>query len=241
MAGIVSHRKGFTMVPAAFIFDCDGTLVDSMASWLRVQPRLLASLGVPGLTPADFAKFEHLSAEDECAAYRSEWGLELPAGAIYNRLMDMMEEAYRTEAAARPGMRAFLEEAAAAGIPMAVATSTPERLVRASLAQQGVEGYFENVTTTADAGASKEHPDVYNLALERLCAARGLGEVAPCDVWVFEDAVFGLKSSGSAGYRRVGIFDAHGRCQREDVMANCELFVDDYHEGLLGAILRFGE
>ena len=93
--------------------------------------------------------------------------------------------------------------------------------------------------TTGEAGASKDHPDVYNLALERLSEARGMDVPAQEDVWVFEDAVFGLKSSGSAGYRRVGIFDPHGRCKRSDVQANCELFIDEFTELSLERILTF--
>lgn len=227
------------MTPKAFIFDCDGTLIDSMGVWLGVQPRLLASYGVEGLTSDDFAEFEHLSVEDECAAYHERWGVGDSAEEVYDRLMGLLEDAYRHEVPARPGMAAFVEGAAAAGIPMAIATSTPEHLVRAGLAHVGVENFFENVTTTGMAGASKQHPDVYDLALRRLCEERGLSVPAPGEVWVFEDAVFGLKSSGAAGYRRVGIFDAHGRCRREDVQANCDIFIDDYRDGLLEDIFRF--
>ena len=47
-------------VPRAFIFDCDGTLLDSMGMWLSIQPELLARHGIETV-PSDFARFEHLA------------------------------------------------------------------------------------------------------------------------------------------------------------------------------------
>ena len=51
----------------AFIFDCDGTLVNSTPVWAYAQPELLHRHGID-VTVDDFAQFEHLSLEDECQA-----------------------------------------------------------------------------------------------------------------------------------------------------------------------------
>ena len=219
---------------------CDGTLVDSMGAWLDVQPRLLASFGVEGLTPDDFAEFEALSVENECAAYHDKWGVGEPGGRdIFERLLGMLEQAYAEDVPARPGAPAFHERVHAAGIPCTVATSTPAHLVQAALEHTGLAPYLEGITTTEEAGASKEHPDVYNLALARLAEAHGLGEVDRRRVWVFEDALFGLLSSGAVGYRRVGIHDPAGRFTLEQVGANSEIFITAYEDDLLDRVLAF--
>ena len=44
----------------AFIFDCDGTLVNSTPVWAYAQPELLHRHGID-VTVDDFAQFEHLS------------------------------------------------------------------------------------------------------------------------------------------------------------------------------------
>lgn len=222
--------------PSAFIFDCDGTLLLSMGMWLTVEVDLLASYGVQA-TPDDLARFESLSMMGECRAYHETFGVGADGQEVYDRLMAMILERYRTVVVAREGVRAFLDAARDAGIPMAIATSTPENAVRCGLAANGLEGYFDAIATTAEAGASKDHPDVYDLALERLCEARGIEVPARGQVWVFEDAVFGLKSSGAAGYRRVGIFDGQGRAARPDVQANCEIFIDEFSELSLDDVL----
>ena len=56
---------------------------------------------------------------------------------------------------------------------------------------------------------------------------------------MFEDAVFGLKSSGAAGFKRVGIYDPHGRMKRDEVRANCDIFIDSYEELDLDRVLEY--
>lgn len=225
-------------LPRAFIFDCDGTLLDSMGMWLKVQPELLAQHGIE-TTPDDFARFEHLSLEDECQAYHDTWGICADGAEVLRELDALLRARYATVVPEREGALAFLEAAHTAGIPMAIATSTPRHLVEIGLAKAGMDRYISRVTTTGEAGASKDHPDVYDLALERLCADFGLEDVDPSEVWVFEDAVFGLKGSGLGGYRRVGIFDPAGRASSDDVRSNCEIYIDSYLELPLDRILTF--
>ena len=208
----------------AFIFDCDGTLVNSTPVWAYAQPELLHHHGVD-VTVDDFAQFEHLSLEDECAN-----GEEL-----YRELSDILIDGY-SKVPPREGLLAFLEQAKAAGIAMCVATSTPAELVQSALAGAGLDAYMEFVTTTGEAGRSKQFPDVYELALRRLEERHGYQFDR---AWVFEDAVFGLKSSGSAGFKRVGIYDPHGRMKRDDVRANCDIFIDSYEDLDLARVLSF--
>ncbi len=227
-----------TALPAAFIFDCDGTLLLSMDVWLRTQPALLARHGIQA-TADDFAEFEHLSVEEECEGYHRKWGVGASGEELLRELMEILEHEYRENISARPGALAFLEEAHAAGIPMAIATSTPEHLVRAGLRHNGMEQFFDVVVTTAEAGRSKQFPDVYNLALERLCAARGM-ELPPHDaVWVFEDAEFGLRSARGAGYRLLGIFDPDGRGAADTVRALSDIYIESYTDLALDDIVRY--
>ena len=187
------------------------------------------------MTVDDFAQFEHLSLEDECQAYHDTWGIGENGVELYRELSDILIDGY-SKVPPREGLLAFLEQAKAAGFAMCVATSTPAELVQSALAGAGLDAYMEFVTTTGEAGRSKQFPDVYELALRRL--EERYGHKFDC-AWVFEDAVFGLKSSGTAGFKRVGIYDPHGRMERDDVRANCEIFIDSYEELDLARLLAF--
>ena len=218
----------------AFIFDCDGTLVNSTHVWAYAQPELLHRHGVD-VTVDDFAQFEHLSLEDECQAYHDTWGIGANGEELYRELSDILIDGY-SKVPPREGLLAFLEQTKAAGIALCVATSTPAELVKSALAGAGLDAYMEFVTTTGESGRSKQFPDVYELALRRLEERRGHKFER---AWVFEDAVFGLKSSGVAGFKRVGIYDPHGRMKRDDVRANCDIFIDSYEELDLARLLAF--
>lgn len=218
----------------AFIFDCDGTLVNSTPVWAYAQPELLHRHGID-VTVDDFAQFEHLSLEDECQAYHDTWGIGENGEELYRELSDILIDGY-SKVPPREGLLMFLEQAKAAGIAMCVATSTPAELVPSALAGAGLDAYMEFVTTTGEAGRSKQFPDVYELALRRLEKRHGHKFE---HAWVFEDAVFGLKSSGTAGFRRVGIYDPHGRMEREEVRSNCDIFIDSYEELDLARVLSF--
>lgn len=220
----------------AFIFDCDGTLVDSNPVWAYASPELLRRHGhIVG--PEDFAQFGSMALEDECQAYHDLWGVDADGPELFQELSEILVESY-SKVPPREGLVPFLEQAKAAGIAMCVATSTPAELVQFALDGSGVAPYMEFVTTTGEAGRPKEFPDVYELALSRLEERHGHAFDA---VWVFEDATFGLKSSGTAGFKRVGVYDPQGHSDREEMRNNCEVFIDSYDELDLPRMLEFAE
>lgn len=218
----------------AFIFDCDGTLVDSTPVWRYASPELLRRHGVI-VGPEDFVQFGSLALEDECQAYHDIWGVDADGPELYRELSEILVEGY-SKVPPREGLLAFLEHAQAAGIAMCVATSTPAELVQVALDGSGVAPYMEFITTTGEAGRPKEFPDVYELALSGLEERHGHSFDT---VWVFEDATFGLKSSGTAGFKRVGVFDPLGHSDREEMRDNSEIFIDSYDELALARVLEF--
>lgn len=98
----------------AFIFDCDGTLVNSTPVWGYAQPELLRRHGID-VTVDDFAQFEHLSLEDECQAYHDTWGIGANGEELYRELSEILIDGY-SKVPPREGLLAFLEQAKAAGI-----------------------------------------------------------------------------------------------------------------------------
>lgn len=168
-------------------------------------------------------------------AYHDTWGIGENGEELYRELSDILIDGY-SKVPPREGLLAFLEQAKLAGIAMCVATSTPAELVQSALAGAGLDAYMEFITTTGEAGRSKQFPDVYELALRRLEERHGHQFE---HAWVFEDAVFGLKSSGTAGFKRMGIYDPHGRMERDEVRDNCDIFIDSYEDLDLARVLAF--
>lgn len=213
---------------AGAIFDCDGTLVDSMGMWSHAAAWLCARHGA---TPPPFDRIEALSLRDTCALLHSDLGIGTSPEALYEELCAHVRDAYEHEVALMPGARAFLEELAATGVPMVIASSTPVRELRCALAAHGIEHFFADVVSTEDVGGrDKEFPDVY------LEAARRLGTPREA-TWVFEDAPFGVRTARRAGFPVVGLLNEHDGRREEDVRPYCDVFAHGFAE-LSPALLR---
>lgn len=207
----------------AFVFDCDGTLVDSMRAWFDVWPVTMRDFGIESQTK-DFDAYEHLSLEEECEQVVRDFHVPASLGQFKIALYDRMAEAY-AQAPLIDGLRSFLQRAHAAGIPMGVATSTPRELVEPCLKAHGIDWYFSTIVTTGMVGRSKEHPDVYDAALDRI-----LPGCARKDACVFEDALFGLRAASEAGYRVVGIQDPSRVDGQSAASSYADVYVRDYEE-----------
>src|SRR5439155_260468 len=121
-----------------------------------------------------------------------------------------------------PGVTAFLDEVAAAGIPCAVATSASRFDVDRLLGRLGLRERFDAVVTAEDVRRGKPDPEVY------LLAARGIG-VPPRECLVFEDSVVGIQAARQAGMRVIGVATAH--TPDELGVAGAASVIDDF-EGL---------
>jgi len=93
-----------------------------------------------------------------------------------------------------PGVIELLDEAAAAGLRLAVASNSSHGHVEGHLAARGLLGRFASVSCREDVARPKPAPDVYLAALERL----GL---AAHEVVAFEDSLPGHAAAAAAGLR----------------------------------------
>lgn len=204
------------------IFDCDGTLVDSMGMWSHVVEGLLVKRNIP-VDPTFYARTEPVSLRDGCAMAHEEYGIGADADALYEELCADVREAY-THVPMMPGAREFLQELADAGIPMVMASSTPVRELRSCLEFHGLDHFFKDVVSTEDVGGrDKEFPDVYEEALRRLGTPKET-------TWVFEDAPFGVQTSHKAGFHVVGLMNDHDGRREEDVRPYCDVYAHGYAE-----------
>lgn len=182
------------------IFDCDGTLLDSMDAWLCAQAELARRAGV-ALTDDDEQTLITMTIPETGGFFHDRFGLGEDAVAVVGMIDEIMLEHYSGEyVVARPGALGFVRGLHEAGVVCSVASSTPQKLLRAGLDNTGFSPYLVAVVSVDDVGVSKRDPDVYHHARELMGT--------PLEsTWVFEDSVYALRTLRAAGYHTVGVYD----------------------------------
>lgn len=189
------------MAGSAFgvIFDCDGTLIDSMGAWRELEADLARRVGAE-LDKEDTDALTTMSIP-ECGAYlHGKFGLGESPEEVVGTIDDFMMDYYANRSVARPGALRFVRGLADAGVPMAVASSTPSALLRAGIEHAGFAPYMRAIVSVDDVGKSKREPAVYDRAREALGTTRA-------QTWGFEDATYALRTLNAAGYHTFGVYD----------------------------------
>lgn len=206
----------------AFLFDLDGTLVDSMWIWESIDVEYLDRFGlelpedlhscIEGMSFSETARYfkERFSIPDTLEKMKSDW----------NR---MAWEKYTQEVPLKSGIREFLRYHRARGVKMAVATSNSRELAEAVIAVHGLTDTFDVIVTGCDVAHGKPFPDVY------LEAAVGLG-VDPSECLVFEDVAAGIQAGRSAGMEVAAVEDAYSLYQERQKKELADLYIADYQE-----------
>ena len=183
----------------ALIFDCDGTLADTMPAHYLAWQVVLAGTGLV----LEETRFYALAGvptpriAELIVAERAPGVAPRDAG----QLASDKEREYRervTEVAPIEKVVAIARAGRARGLPMAVASGSHRALVESTLAAVGLSDWFQAIVAAEDVVHPKPAPDVF------LEAARRLG-VSPADCTVYEDADLGLEAARRAGMRAVDI------------------------------------
>ena len=108
----------------AYLFDFDGTLVDSMPSWSEKMLNILRQTGVS--YPADIIKIlTPLGDKGSAVYFRDVLGVPLTEGEMYARMDSYALPKYRDEIVLKPGVEAFLRKSREEGITLHVLTASP--------------------------------------------------------------------------------------------------------------------
>ena len=209
------------------IFDLDGTLLDSMFIWDTIGEDYLRTLGKE---PHENLKeaFMTLTLEEAAEYYREHYGVTLSVKEIVDGVNAMVEGIYRTKVTPKSGVTDYLRLLKDNGVKMCIATVTDRYLVEETLERLGILHYFSGIFTCAQVGYGKDKPIIYRKALEQLGTPKE-------DTYVFEDALYALKSARADGFPTVGVYDRHEN--RQDELKNlADYYIRDFADPVLKTI-----
>lgn len=202
------------------IFDCDGTLLDSMKVWREAEGELARRAGVT-LSAAETDALTSMTIPECGSFFHERFGLGASSDEVVAMMDELMLEFYRECALARPGALAFVQGLAERGVRMSVASSSPQPYLQAGLERCGFAPYFDAIVSVDDVGASKREPAVYDRAREVMGTPLAT-------TWGVEDSVYAVGTLTAAGYRTLGIYDCDISGTREALRDAAERFVESF-------------
>jgi sugar-phosphatase len=176
----------------AVVFDMDGVLLDSEPIWRAVEREVFGRLGIE-VTEEDLMRTMGVRVVDVVEGWhrRHPWDGPSPAE-IAETIVDGVADTIEREGRLNDGAVDAIDHLRRLGLPLALASSSPMRLIRAVLSMGGLEDRFDVVLTAEEEERGKPDPAVY------LTAARRLG-VAPERCLAIEDSLAGIRAAKAAG------------------------------------------
>jgi len=182
----------------AFLFDLDGTLLDSEILWVDAVRGALVEKGCPVTAEEALALVYGRSWGDIYAQVRDDYpGVYPSREAMGERTCALFEDLKRTRDIR---IESSIRLLAALGErhPVAIVSGSSRRMIAESIAFMGVEPYVRLYLGSEDYPAGKPDPACF------LLAARLLG-VPPAACVVFEDSTAGVRAAKAAGMRCVAL------------------------------------
>jgi len=180
---------------SAYLFDCDGTIADSMPLHYIAWKQALGEWGCE-FDEKLFYEWGGMPIVEIVATLNRQRGLSMPVEQVAHRKENLYFRLL-------PQLKAVPEvlehiEARHGQIPFAIVSGSALDSVTASLGKLGLLDRFDTLVCAGDYQRSKPHPEGFLLAASRL-------GVAPRSCLVFEDTAMGIEAATSAGMASVKV------------------------------------
>ena len=209
------------------IFDFDGTIVDSMYIWDNISMDYLRSLGIEPRENLNEV-FANFSLEQAAKYYQDNYKVTLSVNEIISGVNEMIKEFYRTKVTLKKGIENYLSYLGGRETKICIATLTDREIVIETLERLGVMKYFSEVFDCNEYPNGKNTPELYNTALNQLGTQKD-------ETYVFEDALYALKTAKKDGFSTVAVFDKYEPLQKE-LESISDIYISDYTDTRLYTI-----
>lgn len=204
-----------------YLFDFDGTLVDSMPTFASVMTRILDENGIKYgedivkiITPLGYAG---------TAKYFIELGIEKTMEELIKTMNDYAKVEYELTIPEKKGVSNTLRKLKSEGASLNILTASPHSMLDPCLKRLGIFDIFDNVWSSDDFGTTKANPEIYKMAAERIGT--------PVEKIIFvDDNIGALKSAKASGIITCGIYDESSKDYINDIKALADHYVTNFEE-----------
>ena len=204
-----------------YLFDFDGTLVDSMPTFISVMLRILDEHKikydddiVKVITPLGY----HGTAEH----FRT-LGIETPKDELVEKMNSYAYYEYANNIQAKLGVAETLKELSKRGDSLNILTASPHIMLDGCLKRLGIWDLFDNVWSSDDFNTTKANPEIYKMAAEKIGV--------PTEELIFvDDNVNAVKTARLAGALAYGIYDDSSADYIDEMRAAADRYIKSFDE-----------
>lgn len=207
-----------------FLFDFDGTLVDSMPTYVSSMLRILDENRIP--YNSDIIKIITPLGLIGTAKYYMEMGLDMPMEEIISLMRKYMYEAYVYHIPEKNNVTSVLQKMKAGGASLNVLTASTHVTLDPCLKRLGLFDLFDNVWSCDDFSTTKSDPEIYKMAAQRL-------GVPVEEVLFLDDNLNADTTAKSAGMKVCGVYDPSSDEYTEQIKAATDYYIDDFSQLLI--------
>ena len=205
-----------------YLFDFDGTLVDSMPHFIEGMLKILNENNLK--YPKDIVKIiTPLGFLGTAQYFKKELGLRMSDQQLLECMKENMLDAYFYTIPAKNNVETVLKQLKKSGASLNVLTASPHLTLDACLKRLNLFDVFDNVWSCDDFSTSKADPNIYKQVATKL-------GVSIVDVLFLDDNIHADKTAKSAGMKVCGVFDKSSSDNVEQMKEVCDYYITDFIE-----------
>ena len=207
---------------STFLFDFDGTLVDSMPTYISAMLRILDENNISYSN--DIIKIiTPLGIIGAAEYYINTLGVDKSQEELTDLMKSYMLEGYYNTIPAKENVISVLTERKKRGDSLNVLTASPHITLDACLKRLGMYDLFDNVWSCDDFNTTKADPNIYVMAADRL-------NKKVEDVWFLDDNLSADTTAKSAGMKVCGVYDDSSKDYTEQIKSVTDDYIYNFSE-----------
>ena len=204
------------------LFDFDGTLVDSMPTFVSAMLRILDENGIS--YGSDIIKIiTPLGLNGTAEYYIDQMGIKLSKEQLMGIMKDYMMDAYFHTIPAKMNVPEVLRELKNRGASLNVLTASPHITLDACLKRLGLWELFDNVWSCDDFNTTKADPQIYVRAAEKM-------NTTADKVLFLDDNLNAALTAKAAGMQVCGVYDESSEDYVEQIKTVNDYYIYDFQE-----------
>jgi len=204
-----------------YLFDFDGTLVDSMPTFVKVMLAVLDKNNIKYTN--DIVKIITPLGYEGAAKYFISLGVKKP---LEDLILEMKEKAFNEYAyniLAKEGVINTLIKLKEKGNSLNILTASPQIVLVPCLKRLNIYHLFDNVWSCDDFNTTKADPNIYKMVAQKL-------KINTSDIIFLDDNINGLKTAKKTGVIIYGVYDETSKEYEEDIKKIADKYIYNFKE-----------